>query len=63
MHCCRMLGSLQDAEDALRAFQADDAARSVQCSLEQLEVVDQLNGHRASLGEPTARQGVGHAQR
>jgi adenylate cyclase len=41
------------------AFQSDDAARCVQCSLEQLEVVDQLNGHRASLGEPPLAVGIG----
>jgi adenylate cyclase len=41
------------------AFHADDAVRAVQCSLEQLQVVDSLNVHRASLGEPPLAVGIG----
>ena len=41
------------------AFHADDAVRSVQCSLEQLEVLDQLNTHRASLGAVPLAAGIG----
>ncbi|HEY4058359.1 MAG TPA: adenylate/guanylate cyclase domain-containing protein, partial [Kofleriaceae bacterium] len=41
------------------AFHADDAVRSVQCSLEQLEVLDALNVHRASLGAPPLAAGIG----
>jgi adenylate cyclase len=41
------------------AFHADDAARCVQCGLEQLEVLDQLNAHRASLGEVPLQVGIG----
>ncbi len=41
------------------AFHADDAVRSVQCSLEQLEVLDQLNAHRASFGAPPLAAGIG----
>jgi len=41
------------------AFHADDALRCVQCSLQQLDVVDQLNAHRASLGEPPLGVGIG----
>ncbi len=41
------------------AFHADDAVRCVQCSLEQLEVLDQLNGHRRSFGAPPLAAGIG----
>lgn len=41
------------------AFHADDAVRSVQCSLEQLEVLDQFNAHRKSLGAPPLATGIG----
>ncbi len=41
------------------AFHADDAGRSVQCALEQLEVLDQLNAHRASSGAPPLAAGIG----
>ncbi|HEY5945532.1 MAG TPA: adenylate/guanylate cyclase domain-containing protein, partial [Kofleriaceae bacterium] len=41
------------------AFHADDAVRSVQCALEQFDVLDQLNAHRASLGEVPLAVGVG----
>jgi adenylate cyclase len=41
------------------AFHADDAVRAVQCSLEQLQVVDALNVHRASIGEPPLAVGIG----
>jgi len=41
------------------AFHADDAVRCVQCSLEQLEVLDQLNAHRASLGAVPLAAGIG----
>ena len=41
------------------AFHADDAVRCVQCSLEQMEVLDQLNAHRASFGAPPLAAGIG----
>jgi adenylate cyclase len=41
------------------AFHADDAVRCVQCSLQQLDVVDQLNAHRASINEPPLGVGIG----
>ena len=41
------------------AFHADDAVRCVQCAVEQLAVLDQLNAHRASLGEPPLAVGIG----
>ena len=41
------------------AFHADDAVRSVQCSLEQLEVLDQFNAHRASFGAAPLNTGIG----
>ncbi len=41
------------------AFHADDAARCVQSALEQMEVLDSLNSHRASLGEVPLAVGVG----
>ncbi len=41
------------------AFHADDAGRCVQCALEQLEVLDQLNGHRASYGAAPLAAGIG----
>lgn len=41
------------------AFHADDAVRSVQCSLEQMDVLDQLNAHRRSIGEVPLAVGIG----
>jgi adenylate cyclase len=41
------------------AFHADDAGRSVQCALEQLEILDQLNRHRASYGAVPLAVGIG----
>ena len=41
------------------AFHPDDAGRSVQCALEQLEVLDQLNRHRASYGAVPLAVGIG----
>jgi adenylate cyclase len=41
------------------AFHADDAGRSVQCALEQMEVLDQLNRHRASYGAVPLAVGIG----
>jgi adenylate cyclase len=41
------------------AFHADDAARSVQCALEQMQVLESLNAHRASLGEAPLAMGIG----
>ncbi len=41
------------------AFHADDAARCVQCSLEQFEVLDSLNAHRTSMGEVPLSVGIG----
>ena len=41
------------------ASHADDAIRCVQCALDQLSVVDQLNVHRASLNEPPLAVGIG----
>ncbi|MBA3460938.1 MAG: FHA domain-containing protein [Deltaproteobacteria bacterium] len=41
------------------AFHADDAVRCVQCSIEQLEVLDQLNAHRASFGAIPLTAGIG----
>jgi adenylate cyclase len=41
------------------AFHADDAVRSVQCAIEQMEVLDSLNAHRASLGEVPLAVGIG----
>ena len=41
------------------AFHADDAVRCVQCSIEQLDVLDQLNAHRASFGAVPLSAGIG----
>ncbi len=41
------------------AFHADDAVRCVQCALEQMEVLDQLNAHRASFGAVPLATGIG----
>jgi adenylate cyclase len=41
------------------AFHADDAVRCVQCAIDQMEVLDQLNMHRASLGEVPLSAGIG----
>lgn len=41
------------------AVRDDDAVRCVQCSIQQLDVVDQLNAHRASIGEPPLGVGIG----
>jgi adenylate cyclase len=41
------------------AFHADDAVRCVQCAVDQMDVLEQLNAHRASLGEPPLAMGIG----
>jgi adenylate cyclase len=41
------------------AFHADDAVRSVQCAIEQLDILDQLNAHRASFGAVPLAVGIG----
>ncbi len=41
------------------ASHADDAVRCVQCALEQMQVLDALNAHRASLGEVPLAVGIG----
>ena len=41
------------------AFHADDAVRCVQCAVDQMEVLEQLNQHRVSLGEPPLAMGIG----
>jgi adenylate cyclase len=41
------------------AFHADDAVRCVQCAVDQMDVLDQLNAHRASLGEAPLAMGIG----
>ncbi len=41
------------------AVQNDDAIRCVQCAVEQMDVLDQLNVHRRSLGEPPLAMGIG----
>jgi adenylate cyclase len=41
------------------AFHVDDAVRCVQCAIEQFDVLDSLNAHRASLGEVPLAVGVG----
>jgi adenylate cyclase len=41
------------------AFHADDAVRCVQCALEQMDVLDSLNTHRASIGEAPLAMGIG----
>jgi adenylate cyclase len=41
------------------AFHADDTVRCVQSSLEQLDVLDQLNAHRVSVGEIPLAAGIG----
>ncbi|MGE0546067.1 MAG: adenylate/guanylate cyclase domain-containing protein [Kofleriaceae bacterium] len=41
------------------AFHADDAVRTVQCAIEQMVVLEHLNAHRASIGEPPLAMGVG----
>ena len=41
------------------AVHADDAVRSVQCALEQLDVLDQYNAHRATFGAVPLAVGFG----
>ena len=41
------------------AVRADDAIRCVECSLEQMEVLAELNGQRKALGEPPLAMGIG----
>jgi adenylate cyclase len=41
------------------AYHVDDAVRSVQCSLEQMDVLEQLNAHRTSIGEVPLAMGIG----
>ncbi|MGE0871128.1 MAG: adenylate/guanylate cyclase domain-containing protein [Kofleriaceae bacterium] len=41
------------------AFHSDDAVRTVQCAIEQMEVLHHLNAHRASIGEVPLAMGVG----
>ncbi|MBA3395907.1 MAG: FHA domain-containing protein [Deltaproteobacteria bacterium] len=41
------------------AVQQDDAIRCVQCAVEQMDVLDELNVHRQSLGEPPLAMGIG----
>jgi adenylate cyclase len=41
------------------ASHADDAARCIRCAIEQMEVLDALNVHRASLGEAPLAMGIG----
>ncbi|HVK84153.1 MAG TPA: adenylate/guanylate cyclase domain-containing protein [Kofleriaceae bacterium] len=41
------------------AVQADDAVRSVQCALEQMEILESLNAHRVSMGEKPLATGIG----
>jgi adenylate cyclase len=41
------------------AFHADDAVRCVQCAVDQMDVLEQLNAHRVSLGEPPLAMGIG----
>ena len=41
------------------AVHTDDAVRSVQCAIEQLDVLDQLNAHRVSLGAVPLAAGIG----
>ena len=41
------------------AVHADDAGRCVQCAMEQMDVLDQLNAHRASYGAVPLAAGIG----
>src|SRR3970282_1853631 len=41
------------------AVQTDDAIRCVQCAIEQMDVLDEMNGHRESLGEAPLAMGIG----
>ncbi len=41
------------------ASHADDAVRCVQCAIDQMEVLEALNMHRTSIGEPPLAMGIG----
>ncbi len=41
------------------AAHSDDAVRCVQCAVEQMDVLDELNGHREAHGEPPLAMGIG----
>ncbi len=41
------------------AVHADDAVRCVQCAVEQMDVLEELNRHRAALGEVPLAMGIG----
>jgi adenylate cyclase len=41
------------------AVRPDDAIRSVQCALEQMDVLASLNAHRQSMGERALAMGIG----
>jgi len=68
VHCYRMLGSVQDAEDALQdtllaAWQGLRGFKG-RALIRHLAVPDRHHPvpQRASVGQPTPRHGVGHAQ-
>jgi DNA-directed RNA polymerase specialized sigma24 family protein len=68
VHCYRMLGSFQDAEDTLqetllaawRGFGGFEERSSLRTWLYQIG--DEQVSQRASLSEPTPGQGVGCAE-